>query len=495
VNAANVSLKEKYSHFIGGEWVESASGRTFETRNPATGELLAQVAAGDASDVDRAVETAWQAFRTSWSRTDANARGKILYQIAEVIRNNSEELAQIETLDNGKPLMESRLDMYLASECFEYYAGAATKLEGKTVPVFGERLDYVLREPWGVVGQIIPWNFPLLMAAWKLAPALAAGNCVVLKPAEQTPLSVLRLCELLSDVVPQGVINVVTGFGPEAGAPLVKHPKVKKIAFTGSTEVGREVMAAAAVNVADVTLELGGKSPQIVFPDADLDAALEGVLLGIFYNAGQQCSAGSRLFLHEDIYDAFIEKLVERTRRISVGDPTKPETQMGPLVSREQQKRVLGYIELGVKEGARVLVGGQAPEDPELRRGCYVEPTILVDVQNDMTVAQEEIFGPVLCVLRWNDYGTMLEQANGVPYGLCAGIWTRDLLQAHKTAQRLEAGYIWINQYDVYAYGAPFGGYKQSGVGRELAFETLYHYTQQKNVNIDLSGKPSRWFR
>jgi len=490
----NAELKDRYLLFIGGEWVESASGESFETLNPATGEALAQISAANAEDVDRAVEAAWKAFRESWSTTDAAWRGRALFQIAQKIKEHSEELAQLETLDNGKPLNESRLDMFLAAECFEYYGGAATKLEGKTIPVFGERLNYVIREPWGVVGQIIPWNFPLLMAAWKLAPALAAGNCVVLKPAEQTPLTALRFAELISDIVPKGVVNILTGYGPEAGAPLAEHPKVKKIAFTGSTEVGRKIMGMAAEHIADVTLELGGKSPQIVFPDADLDAALEGVLMGIFYNAGQQCSAGSRLFLHADVYDSFTRKLLERAQQIRLGDPQKPETQMGPLVSQEQQKRVLDYIELGGKEGAKLLLGGRPPDDPALKKGYYVAPTIFADVENSMRIAQEEIFGPVLCVIKWDDYEEMIRQANDVQYGLCAGIWTRDVFRAHKTAQALEAGYIWINQYDVFAYGAPFGGYKQSGVGRELAFETLYHYTQIKNVNVDLSGRSTRWF-
>ncbi len=488
-----IELKERYLLFIGGEWVESASQKTFETINPATGELLARVARANAEDVERAVEAAWEAFQ-SWRQTDAAWRGKVLFEISQKIREHSEELALLDTLDSGKPITEARLDAYLAAECFEYYGGAATKLEGKTVPVFGDRLDYVLREPLGVVGQIIPWNFPLLMAAWKLAPALAAGNCSILKPAEQTPLSALRLAALSADIVPKGVFNVLTGYGPEVGAPLVKHPKVRKVAFTGSTEVGRKIMAMAADHVADVTLELGGKSPQIVFPDAHLEAALEGVLLGIFYNAGQQCSAGSRLFLHEEIYDEFIERLLQRAQAIRVGDPQKPETQMGSLVSKEQQKRVLEYIELGIKEGARLLCGGKVPQDAELQRGCFVLPTIFTDVDNEMKIAQEEIFGPVLSVIKWNDYEKMISQANGVEYGLCAGIWTKNIHVAHKTAQRLEAGYIWVNQYDVFPYGAPFGGYKQSGFGRELAFDTLYHYTQLKNINIDLSDKPTRWF-
>ncbi len=383
----------------------------------------------------------------------------------------------------------------LASECFEYYAGLASKIEGKVIPVMGDRLDYVLREPLGVVGQIIPWNFPLLMAAWKLAPALAAGNCSILKPAEQTPLSALSLAELIQDIVPKGVINIVTGFGPEAGAPLVQHPKVKKIAFTGSTEVGKRVMQMAAEHIGDVTLELGGKSPQIVYPDAHVDSAVEGVLMGIFYNAGQQCSAGSRLLLHQDIYKPFMEKLVARAKTLRLGDPLKPETQLGPLVTREQQERVLHCIEIGKQEGATLVCGGRAPSAPELAQGCYVEPTIFEDVSIQMQIAQEEIFGPVLAVTMWDDEEKMLEQANGVPYGLCGGIWTSNLRTAHKTAQRLEAGYIWINQYDVFPYGAPFGGYKQSGVGRELAAETILHYTQQKNVNIDLSGKGVKWFR
>ncbi len=487
-------LKEKYSLFIGGEWVESSTKRTFETVNPATGNVLARVASANEKDVDRAVDTAWNAFQ-SWRQTDANWRGRALFKIADKIRENSEELALIETLDTGKPINEARLDVYLASECFQYYGGAATKLEGKTVPVFGDRLDYVVREPLGVVGQIIPWNFPLLMAAWKLAPALAAGNCTILKPAAQTPLSALRLAELMSDIVPGGVVNILTGSGTEVGTPLVKHPKVKKIAFTGSTEVGRQVMALAATHVADVTLELGGKNPQIVFPDADLEAALEGVLMGGFYNAGQQCVAGSRLFLHADVYDTFIDKLVPRAQAIRVGDPQQPDTQLGTLVSKEQQKRVLDYIQLGIKEGAKLLCGGRIPQDPTLKKGCFVEPTIFGNVENDMRIAQEEIFGPVVSVLTWSDYETMIAHVNSVEYGLCAGIWTSDLRMAHKTAQRVEAGCIWINQYNVMPYGVPFGGYKQSGIGRELAFETLYHYTQLKNVNIDLSGMPTRWFQ
>ncbi len=490
----SIELKKKYQLFIGGQWQESASGETFQSINPATGELLASCAAAGKEDVNRAVEAAWKAFNGGWRRTDATFRGKSLFKIAQVIRENSEELAMLDTLDNGKTLNEARVDMFMAAECFEYYGGAANKLEGKVVPVFGDRLNYILREPLGVVGQIIPWNFPLMMAAWKIAPAIAAGNCVVLKPAELTSISALRFAELISDIVPAGVVNIISGRGPEAGAPLVQHPAVKKIAFTGSTEVGRQIMAHAASHVADVTLELGGKSPQIVFPDADLDAALEGVLLGIFYNEGQQCSAGSRLFLHESIYSDFVKKLVERAKAIRVGNPVDPTSQMGSLVSKEQQKRVLGYVQLGVKEGAEVACGGKAPGGSDLKNGAYVEPTILVNVDNKMKVAQEEIFGPVLCVMRWSDEKKMLEEVNDNQYGLCAGIWTRDINKAHKTAQRVESGLVWINQYDVFAYGAPFGGYKQSGIGRELAFDTLLHYTQLKNVNVDLSGKPSRWF-
>jgi acyl-CoA reductase-like NAD-dependent aldehyde dehydrogenase len=486
-------LKETYQLFIGGEWIDSASGSTIESINPATGELLAKVQAGNAEDVDRAVKAATEAF-TKWRRTDANFRGKTLFKIAKIIRENSEELALLDTMDNGKTLTESRVDMFMAAECFEYYGGAADKLEGKTVPIFGNRFNYVLREPLGVVGQIIPWNFPLMMAAWKLAPALAAGNCVVLKPAEQTPLSALRLAELISGVINPGVVNVVTGYGTEAGAPLVEHPGVHKIAFTGSTEVGRQVMASAAKNVADVTLELGGKSPQIVYPDADLDAAIEGILLGIFYNEGQQCSAGSRLFLHADIHDEFLAKLVERANAINIADPQDPTSQMGSLVSKEQQNRVLSYVELGVKEGAEVVCGGKIPENPELQNGCFVQPTIFANVDNKMKIAQEEIFGPVLCVIKWDDPKMVIFEANDVEFGLCAGVWTKDITTAHRTAGQLEAGSVWINQYDVFAYGAPFGGYKQSGVGRELAFDTLLHYTQLKNVNVDLSGKPSRWF-
>lgn len=490
-----IAFHRRYKLFIGGAWVEPESGEFYTCLNPATSEMLAEISASNAHDVNKAVETAWKAYKTEWIRADATKRGKVLFAIAQKIREHQDELALIDTLDNGKPIIESRLDAALSAECFEYYGGLANKIEGKVIPVFGDRLDYVVREPWGVVGQIIPWNFPMLMAAWKLAPALAAGNCSVLKPAEQTPLSALRFAELIQEIVPKGVVNIVTGFGPEAGAPLVKHPAVKKIAFTGSTEIGRSIMQMASEHVADVTLELGGKSPQIVFPDCNVDNAVEGVLMGIFYNAGQQCSAGSRLLLHKDIYKPFMEKLVARATSLKLGDPTKPETQIGSLVSKEQQERVLNYVEIGKKEGARLLCGGHVPAGKEFERGCYVEPTIFEDVQIRMRIAQEEIFGPVLTVTAWDDYEKMLEEANGGPYGLCAGIWTNDLRTAHKTAQRLEAGYIWINQYDVFPYGAPFGGYKQSGVGRELAAETILHYTQQKNVNIDLSGKGTRWFK
>jgi aldehyde dehydrogenase (NAD+) len=489
------NLKKNYQLFIGGEWVESESKKTFPTLNPTNGETLALVPAGNEKDINKAVEAAWKAYKTDWSRADGAKRGKILYAVAQRIKDNVEELGTIDTLDNGKPIVESKLDAVLAAECFEYYAGLASKIEGKVIPVMGDRLDYVLREPLGVVGQIIPWNFPLLMAAWKLAPALAAGNCSILKPAEQTPLSALRFAELIQGIVPKGVINIVTGYGPEAGAPLVKHPRVKKIAFTGSTEIGKLVMQMAAEHIGDVTLELGGKSPQIVYPDANLDSAVEGVLMGIYYNAGQQCSAGSRLLLHKDIYKSFMEKLATRAKALRLGDPMKPDTQLGPLVSKEQQERVLSYVEAGKKEGAKLLCGGQAPSATELSKGYYMEPTIFEEVQIQMKIAQEEIFGPVLAVTMWDDEEKMLEQANGVQYGLCGGIWTSNLRTAHKTAQRLEAGYIWINQYDVYPYGAPFGGFKQSGVGRELAAETILHYTQQKNVNIDLSGKGVKWFR
>lgn len=491
--AAN--LQRRYKLFIGGAWVEPESREFYTCTNPTTGETIAEIPAGNKADIDKAVEAAWAAYKTEWCKADATKRGKILFTIAQRIREHQEELALIDTLDNGKPIVESRADAFMAAECFEYYGGLANKIEGRVIPVFGDRLNYVLREPLGVIGQIIPWNFPLLMAAWKLAPALAAGNCSILKPAEQTPLSALRFAELIQDVVPKGVINIVTGFGPEAGAPLVKHPKVKKIAFTGSTEVGRLIMQMASEHVADVTLELGGKSPQIVFADAHLESAVEGVLMGIFYNAGQQCSAGARLLLHKENYQPFMERLVARAKSLRLGDPTKPETQMGPLVSREQQERVLKYVELGQREGAQLLCGGQVPPNRELERGCYVEPTIFADVDIKMRIAQEEIFGPVLAVTLWDDYEKMLRDANSVEYGLCAGIWTQNLNSAHKTAQRLEAGYIWINQYDVFPYGAPFGGYKQSGIGRELAAETILHYTQQKNVNIDLSGKGVKWFK
>ena len=478
--------------FIGGQWVDAQSGATFETVHPATGEPIARVAEAGEADVDAAVRAARRAFAEtgarSWGGLDAADRGTLLWRIADMLERRQDELARLEVLDNGKPLREARIDIREAVDAFRYYAGWCTKLQGDTIPVRGNVLNYTLREPVGVVGAIIPWNFPLLMAAWKVAPALACANTVVLKPAEQTPLSALELAAAAQEVgLPAGVLNVVTGFGETAGAALVRHPDVDKIAFTGSTEVGRTIMREAAGTLKKVSLELGGKSPNIVFADADLDAAARGAFAAIFYNAGQACTAGSRLLVQQEIHDALLDKLVERARKLQPGDPLDPGTRLGPMVSQEQLDRVLNYIERGRAEGARVVAGGGRADYAGERRGYWVEPTIFAGVAPDHTIAREEIFGPVLAVLPFADEEQAVTLANDTIYGLAAGVWTRDLKRAHRMARRIHAGTVWVNTYHPLDAASPFGGYKQSGFGRELGASALDLYTQTKSVWIDLS--------
>jgi len=478
--------------FIGGEWVPAKSGATFETVHPATGELLARVAEAGDADVDAAVAAARRAFDDGatggWVRMDAADRAVILWRIADLMEARKDELARLEVLDNGKPLREAGIDIREAIDAFRYYAGWCTKLQGDTIPVRGSVLNYTLREPVGVVGAIIPWNFPLLMASWKVAPALACANTVVLKPAEQTPLSALELAAIAQEAgLPPGALNVVTGFGESAGAALVRHGDVDKIAFTGSTAVGRTIMREAAGTLKKVSLELGGKSPNIVFEDADLDAAARGASAGIFYNAGQCCTAGSRLLVQRSIHDALVEKLAERAARLQPGDPLDPKTRIGPLVSQEQLERVLGYIDRGRSEGARLVTGGaRAPYGGE-ERGYWVQPTIFADVSAEHTIARDEIFGPVLAVLPFDDEEAAVRLANETVYGLAAGIWTNDLKRAHRVASRLRAGTVWINTYHPLDAASPFGGYKQSGYGRELGAYALDLYTQVKSVWVDLS--------
>jgi aldehyde dehydrogenase (NAD+) len=472
--------------YIGGQWVDASSGGTFPTINPATEETLTQVAEGRAEDIDRAVKAARQAFEGgAWPKMSGTERGRILWKLGDLLEARVAEVAEIETLDSGKTITESsRVDVPMAADCFRYFAGWASKIEGETIPVRPPSFNYTLREPLGVVGQIIPWNFPILLAAWKLAPALAAGNTIVLKPAEQTPLSALRLAQIAEEAgLPPGVLNVVTGFGPTAGGALVDHPGVDKIAFTGSTPVGQEIMRRAAATLKRVTLELGGKSPNIVFADADLDQAVRGASNGIFYNKGEVCTAGSRLFVEESLHDALLDKLAAFTSKLQQGDPLDPRTRLGPQVSEAQMNRVLSYVDRGKGEGARLVTGGARPPG----KGFFVRPTIFDDVRNDMTIAREEIFGPVLSVLRFRDVEEVVRLANDTPYGLAAAVWTKDIKKAHRTARLLRAGTVWINTYGLYDNAMPFGGYKMSGFGRELGHHGLMEYTQTKSVWVDLS--------
>jgi acyl-CoA reductase-like NAD-dependent aldehyde dehydrogenase len=486
-----------YDLYIDGQWVPARSGKTFTTPNPATGTPLAEVASADAADVDRAVRAARQAFEGVWNKTSARDRGRLLYKLAQLIERNADRLAQLETTDNGKPIRESRhIDLPQVIETFEYFAGWATKLEGETIPVAGSMFNYTLREPVGVCGQIIPWNFPLLMCAWKLAPALAAGNTCVLKPAEQTPVTAMELAKLIEEAgFPPGVVNIVTGFGETAGAALAGHPGVDKLAFTGSTEVGKLIAHAAAGNLTKVSLELGGKAPNIVLADADLAQAVDGALMGIFFNQGQVCCAGSRLFVAESVHDEFLDRFMTRARRLKIGDPLRPDTEMGPQVSQEQLDRIRGYVTIGQTEGAKILTGGMSPGLPgPFAHGYFFQPTILTSVTNRMRVAQEEIFGPVTAVMPFKDEEDLIRQANDTIYGLSAGLWTKNLSRAHRLAKAIRAGTVWINTYNMIHPAIAFGGYKQSGYGRELGKHALDLYTQIKSVWIDLSDQPIGWF-
>jgi aldehyde dehydrogenase (NAD+) len=470
--------------FIGGKWVDSVSGKTFETVNPATGEVICRVAEGDKADIDRAVKAAREAFeKGSWRTMNASDRGRLLNKLADAIEAHKDELAALESLDNGKPITDSlTADLPLTVKCYRYYAGWADKVHGKTIPIDGDYFCYTRHEPVGVVGQIIPWNFPLLMQAWKWGPALACGNTLVLKPAEQTPLTALRVARLAQEVgFPDGVINVVPGYGPTAGAALAAHPDVDKVAFTGETSTGKLVMTAAAQsNLKRVSLELGGKSPNVVFADADLDAAIEGAYFGLFFNQGQCCVAGSRLFVQEKVYDEFVQKMVARAKSRKVGDPFDPATEQGPQVSQEQFDRVMGYIDAGKKEGARMLLGGKRVGD----RGYFIEPTVFADVKDEMKIATEEIFGPVMNILKFKDVDEVVERGNRTFYGLAAAVWTRDITKAIRMANSLRAGTVWVNCYDVFDAAAPFGGFKMSGIGRELGQYALQLYTEVKTVIV-----------
>ncbi|HXN18876.1 MAG TPA: aldehyde dehydrogenase family protein [Candidatus Binatus sp.] len=470
---------------INGKWVDAASGKTFATYNPATGEVLANVAAGDKEDIDRAVRAARAAFETGpWSKISPSERGRLLWKLADLLEKHTEEFAQLESLDNGKPLKVARAaDVPLAVDHFRYYAGWATKIEGNTISLGlakqGKFHAYTVREPVGVAGQIIPWNFPLLMAAWKLAPALSVGCTVILKPAEQTPLTALRLGELIMEAgFPEGVVNIVPGFGETAGAALAAHPDVDKIAFTGSTEVGKLIIHAAAGNLKKVSLELGGKSPNIILDDADIEAAIPGAASAIFFNQGQTCCAGSRLFVDKKIFDKVVDGVAQNASKIRIGQGFDPDVDMGPLVSEEQFNKVCGYLESGKQEGAKAVTGGSRAGN----RGYFVQPTVLINTTDTMKVVQEEIFGPVLTAIPFSDINEIAAKANNTEYGLAAGIWTRDIKKAHALASKLRAGTVWINCYNVFDASLPFGGYKQSGWGREMGHEVLKNYTEVKSV-------------
>ncbi|MCF7550738.1 aldehyde dehydrogenase [Pseudonocardia sp. WMMC193] len=474
---------------VGGKPGPSATGEVIDTLDPATGEVVASIAAGTAADVDRAVAAATRGLR-SWQELSAAARARVLYDIAALIEEHAEQLATLETLDNGKPLTESIfLDVGIAAEVWRYYAGWCTKISGQTLPVsppVGSSFTYTRREALGVVGLIVPWNFPLLITSWKLAPALAAGNSVVLKPSEMTSLSALRLMELIDEAgMPPGVVNMVTGYGPDAGQALIEHPDVAKISFTGSTATGQRIVAASAASLKKLTLELGGKSANIVFPDADLENAAQGALTGIFLNQGQVCCAGSRLYVHRSVHDDMLAALESAARGIELGHGLADGTEMGPLISAAQRDRVEGYLQAGTEQGATLVCGGERPGG-ELAAGSFLTPAVFSGVRDDMRIAREEIFGPVLSVFAFDDESEVVGRANGSDFGLAAGVWTSDIKRAHRVAHQLQAGTVWINQYNMLDPAAPFGGYKASGYGRDLGEESLLGFTQTKSVWVSL---------
>ena len=466
-----------------------------EVINPADGSVIARVPDATGEDVRKAVGKAREAFDEGpWPKLPGRERGTFLFKIAEAIRANAAAFAEADTRNMGKPIVEAEFDVADAAHCFEYYGGLASKIHGETLEVPDNALSMVVREPVGVVGQIIPWNYPLLMAAWKLAPALAAGCTTVLKPAEQTPMSALMLGDLLKTLdLPDGVVSIVTGDGPVAGGTLVTDPRVDKIAFTGGVDTGRLVIKGAADTIKRMSIELGGKNPNVVFADADFDAAVDGALFGAFANQGEVCSAGSRLLVERPIYSRMLEALVEKTRRIRVGDPLDRETKMGPLVTREHQEKVLGYIDVGRREG-RLIAGGGTPRDPALSKGFFVEPTIFADVDNRARVAQEEIFGPVLVVIPFDGEADAVRIANDTPYGLAGAVWTRDVFRGIRVLKQIRAGILWLNTYHPTYNEAPWGGYKQSGFGRELGPYGLDHYLETKQINLNLSEAPIAWY-
>ena len=472
--------------FIGGKWIPAASGKTFATVNPATEEVICQVAEGDKADVDAAVDAARAQFDGGeWSQMDARDRGMLMLRLADLIEAEIDELAALETLDNGKPIHDARnADLPLVVDCLRYYAGWADKIQGSTVPIRGDYLCYTKREPVGVVGQIIPWNFPALMVAWKWGPALAAGCTIVMKPAEQTPLTCLRMARLAQKAgIPDGVINVVPGYGPTAGAAIVEHPGVDKIAFTGEGATAKIIQRTAAETMKRMTFELGGKSPNVIFADADLDAAVAGAHFGLYFNQGQCCCAGSRLFVEDNVYDEVVDRIADRNRQHTIGDPFDLDTRQGPQVDQAQFDKILQYVEYGKQDGASCVTGGNRVGE----RGFFVEPTLFTNVTDEMRIAREEIFGPVLSVLKFSEVDELVRRANDTNFGLAAAVWTRDVSKAHRFADKVRAGTVWVNCYDVFDAAAPFGGFKQSGIGRELGEAGLAAYTESKTITMALA--------
>jgi betaine-aldehyde dehydrogenase len=482
-----------YQNFVNGKWESAASGKTFAVYDPSKEEVIAQVAASEAADVDRAVKAARAAFDTGpWAQTTAQDRGRVLFKLTEKIRQNSAALAELECRNSGKPIVEAEYDIADVATCFEYYGGLANKVTGHVNPVPANALSFAMKEPVGVAGQIIPWNYPLLMAAWKLAPAIAAGCTCVLKPAEQTPLTALEFANYFEEAgLPPGVVNIVSGFGETAGAALVAHPGVDKIAFTGSAAVGKTIVKSAADTLKRVTLELGGKSPNVFFADADWEAAVDGALFGVFINQGEVCSAGSRILVEKKIYSRFVEAMTEKAKRITLGPPLERETKMGPLVSREQYDRVSSYLDLGKKE-AKTAIGGGRPK--QIGKGYYVEPTIFYDVDNNARISREEIFGPVASVIPFDGEPDAIKIANDTPYGLAGAVWTRDIYKAFRVVKSLRAGIIWVNHMQPTYVEAPWGGYKQSGFGRELGPWGLEEYLETKQVFVNLDESPIGWY-
>jgi betaine-aldehyde dehydrogenase len=479
--------------YINGEFVASWGGKWFPVYDPSTEEVIAEVADGGAADVERGVAAARTAFDTGgWPQTTAVERGRILLRLAERIRQNASQLAELECRNSGKPIVEAEFDIADTASCFEYYGGLANKIMGHVNPVPDNAISLAMKEPVGVAGQIIPWNYPLLMAAWKLAPALAAGCCCVLKPAEQTPLTVLEMAAWLAEVgLPRGVVNIITGYGESAGAPIVAHAGVDKVAFTGSVQVGKQIMRSASDTLKRVTLELGGKSPNIFFADADFEAAVDGALFGVFINQGEVCSAGSRILVQRPIYKKMVEAMSEKARKIRLGPPLERTTKMGPLVSKEQCERVSAYLEIGKKE-AKVAAGGGRPK--EFGRGYYVEPTIFYDVDNSARIAREEIFGPVAAVIPFDNEAEAIRIANDTPYGLAAAVWSRDIFKAFRMVKALRVGIVWVNHMQPTFVEAPWGGYKHSGFGRELGPWGIEEYLETKQVHINLNEQPIGWY-